>query len=192
MPELWNTRTKFTVLFLGGLGERKGIHLYLEIARRFQSEVGGAAQFLIVGDGPERATVTQAVASSEYLQYCGVVTDDQKVQLYNSCHVLVSPSLEENYHCVSAESQLCGLPVISSDLSGPREIIKPGETGLLVPSGSVDAFVSALRPMWKKWTWARSDYIDNRKRIAERASGWCLEGRAERLAELFLRFEPNR
>ena len=43
------------------------------------------------------------------------------------------------------EAMLCGLPVVATDIRGPREQVVPGETGLLVPPGEVTALAAALR-----------------------------------------------
>ncbi len=42
------------------------------------------------------------------------------------------------------EAMRAGLPVIASDVGGAREAIVPGETGFLVPSGSIPALAQAL------------------------------------------------
>ncbi len=43
------------------------------------------------------------------------------------------------------EAMLTGLPVIATDISGPREQVVPGVTGLLVPPASAPHLADALR-----------------------------------------------
>ncbi len=42
------------------------------------------------------------------------------------------------------EAMLCGLPVVATDIRGPREQVVPGETGLLVPAATVGPLAEAL------------------------------------------------
>ena len=43
------------------------------------------------------------------------------------------------------EAMLCGLPVVATDIRGPREQVVDGQTGLLVPAGEVAPLADALR-----------------------------------------------
>lgn len=45
---------------------------------------------------------------------------------------------------VVVEAFACGVPVIAYDCGGPGEIVKPGETGWLVPQGQVSGLVKAI------------------------------------------------
>ena len=42
------------------------------------------------------------------------------------------------------EAMLTGLPVVATNIGGPREQVVPGETGLLVPPGGVEPLAAAL------------------------------------------------
>ena len=52
--------------------------------------------------------------------------------------VFALPSQFEGLPMSVIEAMLCGLPVVATDISGPREQVVEGETGLLVPLGDVD------------------------------------------------------
>ena len=59
--------------------------------------------------------------------------------------VFVLPSQFEGLPMSVIEAMLTGLPVVATDISGPREQVVDGETGLLVPLGDVVALSAALR-----------------------------------------------
>ncbi|TPG49192.1 glycosyltransferase family 1 protein [Roseomonas nepalensis] len=54
------------------------------------------------------------------------------------------PSHFEGLPMSVIEAMLTGLPVVATDISGPREQVVPGETGLLVPPGTVAPLAEAL------------------------------------------------
>ena len=58
--------------------------------------------------------------------------------------VFALPSQFEGLPMSVIEAMLCGLPVVATDISGPREQVVEGETGLLVPPGDVPALARAL------------------------------------------------
>ena len=52
-----------------------------------------------------------------------------------ACDVIAHASRQEPFGLVLVEAAMCGKPVVASDVSGPREIVTPGETGFLCPPG---------------------------------------------------------
>lgn len=78
------------------------------------------------------------------VEYLG--PQDEMEAFYKSVDVLAVPSLfREPFGLVICESALCGTPVIASDSGGQVEIIIDGETGLIVPTGDVEALADAFR-----------------------------------------------
>ncbi|MCE2565751.1 glycosyltransferase family 4 protein [Komagataeibacter sp. FNDCF1] len=58
--------------------------------------------------------------------------------------IFVLPSHFEGLPMSVIEAMLCGLPVVATDISGPREQVVAGETGLLVPPANVPGLETAL------------------------------------------------
>jgi glycosyltransferase involved in cell wall biosynthesis len=57
------------------------------------------------------------------------------------------PSHFEGLPMSVIEAMLTGLPVVATDVSGPREQVVAGKTGLLVPPGKVEPLAAALNQL---------------------------------------------
>lgn len=113
----------------------KHVDLALEAARRARRRIK------VVGSGPDRGRLeTRYAASSEFL---GRVGDDELASLYARASALVVPGVEE-FGIAAVEAQAAGRPVVGSDAGGTRETVQDGTTGVLVPSGDVDALAEAM------------------------------------------------
>jgi glycogen synthase len=105
------------------------------------------ASLVLVGDGPDRALVHRLVASSparDRITEVGFVEHAVVPSVLASLDVLVLPSEYEEMGSVLTEAMAAGLPVVASDVGGIPEVVRDGETGLLVPRGDVDALAEAL------------------------------------------------
>ena len=65
-------------------------------------------------------------------------------QLYCALDVFVSASHTESFGLALAEAMASSTAVVATETEGARELIKPGETGLLVPIGDVDKLAEAI------------------------------------------------
>ncbi|MGY1836929.1 glycosyltransferase [Blastococcus sp. SYSU DS0510] len=105
------------------------------------------AQLVVVGDGPERPRVESLVARSparDRIRLSGFVPHDAVPGVLEGLDVLVLPSAYEEMGSVLVEAMAAGLPVVASDVGGIPEVVRDGETGLLVPPGDVAALAAAL------------------------------------------------
>lgn len=76
----------------------------------------------------------------------GVVRDaDRLRKFYEAADFLVLPSHVEGMPTVILEGFATGLPAIVTDVGANADLVRPGETGFLVPSGDVDALARAMR-----------------------------------------------
>lgn len=132
------------ILFLGRLGERKGVPQLLEALSRLSDVPGWRAT--IAGDGEVeamRSTVAKLGLQSR-IAVPGWVDGEAVESLISTADVLALPSFAENLPVSVIEAMAAGLAVVATPVGAVEDIIRDGETGLLVAPGDVDALASAI------------------------------------------------
>jgi glycosyltransferase involved in cell wall biosynthesis len=85
----------------------------------------------------------QALAAEPGIEWLGRVEDVREV--WRRAAIAVLPSTYgEGLPKALLEAAACGRPIVATDMPGCREIVRPGETGLLVPPHDVAALTQAL------------------------------------------------
>jgi glycosyltransferase involved in cell wall biosynthesis len=84
-----------------------------------------------------------------------------------SFSALVLPSRREALPVTLREAGALSIPVIAADVGGVREVVVPRETGLLYPTGDVDALVRAIRSMLEDPSRAAAMGCAARQRVAQ-------------------------
>ncbi|HUU42339.1 MAG TPA: glycosyltransferase family 4 protein [Planctomycetota bacterium] len=133
------------VLFVGRLAAQKGVDVLLRAAS--DERLRGAAEFVIAGDGPDRAMLA-ALAQDldlEHVRFIG--RTDRVPELLGEADVLVLPSRWEGLPNVVLEALAARCPVVATDVIGTRDLIRDGENGLMVPPEDASALAGALRRM---------------------------------------------
>lgn len=138
----------WVVMSISRLAPAKGHDLLLDAAAKAMREVP-TLQLIFVGDGSERRALerkAERMGLGDHLIITGVV-DHAKVPGYLSrANVVAHASTREGLPLTIVEAAMAGVPVVAFDLDGAREVVRPGETGLLTtPDGLADALVEAWR-----------------------------------------------
>ena len=152
-----------SILFVGRLIERKGVAHLIRALRTVRRAV--PARLVIVGDGPERASLERLAATTEvasHVHFRGRVSDEELRQAYASADVFVLPSVldqrqdTEGLGVVLLEAMNYGVPVVASNIGGITDIVQHESTGLLVPPGDEDALAKALTALLENPELSRS------------------------------------
>lgn len=103
------------------------------------------AKLLIVGDGPSRTDIENAIAEAGLGESVKLLGRREDVpDILATVDGVVSASVDEALPTALIEAGACGLPVVASDAGGTREIVVDGVTGRLVPLRDVPALTDAL------------------------------------------------
>jgi len=132
------------ILFLGRIGERKGVPQLIDALNGMQDHPGWRAT--IAGDGDVEASESKSIALGlgDRVAFPGWVGPAVVASLIASADILVLPSFAENLPVSVIEGMAAGLAVVATPVGAVEDIIREGETGLLVPPGDVPALTDAL------------------------------------------------
>ncbi|MFO1086510.1 MAG: glycosyltransferase family 4 protein [Reyranellaceae bacterium] len=133
------------IVGMGRLSPEKGFDRLIEAFHLVAKDCPGW-KLLIVGEGPLRTHLTRLVASlglEDRVVLPGRVSNPRT--LFRQCALFALSSESEGFAMVLIEAMSAGLPVVSFDCDfGPREIITPDISGVLVPPGDIPAFSRAI------------------------------------------------
>lgn len=129
---------------VGTLKEQKG-HRYLIDAAPAVVAQFPDTHWLLVGGGALRETLqaqANAAGLAQHIHFLGNRSD--VAALLASSDGFVLPSLWEGLPMALIEAMASGLPIVATEVSGTKQVMVSGETGLLVPPGSVPHLEAAM------------------------------------------------
>ena len=186
-------RDRFVVAFAGSLKPWHGIDRLLRAFDRLRADVPDA-HLLVVGDGPLGPQVESAVKrhGTERITWTGAVPHGEVLGWLRCADVGVAPYpvLDRFYFSPLkvVEYLACGLPVVASDLGQLRQLVRPNETGLLVPPGDVRALAGALQRLAEDRHLRKSM---GRRALARARGHHSWDRVAQRIERLFIRRLPR-
>jgi colanic acid/amylovoran biosynthesis glycosyltransferase len=132
---------------VGRLSEQKGQLLILEAVGRLAAE-GVSVELVLAGDGPMRAVIEKQIRDlglEKSVRITGYISNESVRQEILAARALVLPSFAEGLPVVLMEALALGRPALSTYVAGIPELIENRINGWLIPAGSVDALVAAIK-----------------------------------------------
>ncbi len=160
------------ILYVGRLAPEKNLGVAVKAYREMKKR-RDSVKFIIVGDGPLRASLQD---EHRDLIFRGTLTGADLAKHYASADMFLFPSETETFGNVTLEAMASGLVVVAYNYAAAKLHIRDHETGVLVPYGNSKAFVdSSAALVWDSHTMGRirreaRDYVSSIKwsRVVER------------------------
>lgn len=166
-------------LYVGRVSREKNLDLFAASCRRLLSS-GAMVRPLIVGDGPYAAMMKELLPEGIYT---GSLLGEELAAAYASADFFVFPSTTDTFGNVVIEAQASGLPVIVSDVGGPKDLVDDGVDGLVTKGLDLDALTMAIKKLSDNESLRNEMGQASRSRVAER--DWS------RAARLFWEASPE-
>lgn len=148
-------KKKVNLVSTGRLGKEKGYSRLIEICSEFKRE-GYCFRLYLIGSGMEEAALKSQVhqlSLEDEVVFLGY--QENPYQYVDKCDLFVCSSYTEGLSTATIEALILGKAIISTDVSGAREILGDSEYGIIVDN-SKDALKSGIKL-----------FLDNPKRIRE-------------------------
>lgn len=138
--------TLIKFLFLGLIGNRKGIFDLLSVLKDHKPSFENKTLFLIGGNGEihRLKSFINKHDLGNLVRYEGWVTGDKKKTLLTSSHVYILPSYNEGLPISILEAMSYGKPIISTDVGGIPEVVKDNINGFLIKPGDKESLYNKM------------------------------------------------
>jgi glycosyltransferase involved in cell wall biosynthesis len=176
------TTGPFRILFVGGVGQRKGVKYLLEAYKQMRT----AGTELVLA-GPMAGSGRALEAYRELYTYLGRLDQKDVIRQMHRSHVLVLPSVFEGFGLVIPEAMATGMPVIASTHTAGPEIVRPGEDGFVLAPDDVTGLAAHLA--WLAGH--RTEAAVMGRAAAERAHEYSWGAHAERTRALLHELSPR-
>jgi glycosyltransferase involved in cell wall biosynthesis len=132
--------------YFGRLAEEKGVDTLIDAVARARQQ-GADLRLLVAGEGYEREALearARQTGCGDAVLFTGYRPDARA--LMGEVDIVVHPPRFEGFGLVVAEAMAAGRPVVASDVAGGiPEMVREGETGMLVPYADVETLSAVLQ-----------------------------------------------
>jgi len=137
---------KIVLLALQRLDPRKGIDVLLRALKTLVANYPNV-HLIVAGKGPELEklqSLAEQLELTDFVTFAGFVSEEEKPLYYAAADIFVFHSYYEGLGIVLEEASASGLPIVTADAAGTRDIVVEGETGYIVPPGNAERLAEAV------------------------------------------------
>jgi glycosyltransferase involved in cell wall biosynthesis len=120
---------------------RKGMDLLVQSLNRLPADLKTQTLLLLLG---HRSTTLEQAVQLPTVSLGYVASDRLKALAYSAADLFALPTRADNLPIVLQESIACGTPMVSFDVGGISDLVRPGITGLLARAESVESFTAQI------------------------------------------------
>ncbi len=144
--ELFPTlKNKIVFVFVGRPNDDKGCRELIEAFTKLSNERDDVRLMMICDEDDETPDYIKSVEGREDIVFTGYTKEVYKY--ISAADVHVHPSYREGFSMVIQETMAMGLPVVTTDIPGPSEVIDNGVTGLLVEAQNAESLYNGMKTM---------------------------------------------
>ena len=129
-----NNVNKLTLIFVGRICKRKGLHHLLHCAR----ELSEVVDVILVGGIDSASDLYKKYKDDTNITFTGFVDRDLLKEHYAHADVFVLPSLSEGMSLAGLEAMAFGMPILCSDHSGVNDLVENGVNGYVFQTGNIE------------------------------------------------------
>ena len=142
------------VITCGRLNNVKGWDLIISAFQNFLRK-HPRSRLIFVGDGEDRHILEKTILErglTGYILVVGFQPPSKVVEYLNAANMFVVGSYKEGWSMAMLESLACGLPIITTDVSGARDMIVEGQNGFIVSNRDTQQFAAAMKQalVWER------------------------------------------
>ncbi|MBD3167212.1 glycosyltransferase [bacterium] len=163
-----------TMMYIGRVSKDKNLPFLVNVYKEILQELPDL-NFVVVGYGPWFEEMKEVTKDLDRIQFTGKVPHDKLPELHAQADFMVFPSTTDTFGMAVLESQAAELPALVSDIGGPKEVIRDGETGWVAKGLDKKEWLDALRRIYKMIEEKPDEYETIRSTARSRAEtvfGW--------------------
>ena len=162
----------FDIVFIGQKSLQKGLHYLIDAFDKLKHPF---KRLHVIGSDTVDKTFFDNKLNKENVIVYGHLPQIKLNNIINMCHILVLPSIQDGFGIVTLQALSTGCPIIVSENTGPVEIIKEYNCGMIVPIRSSVSILNCLQEL--------SDDRNKLKLLSENAKKFALKNTWDRYVD---------